>query len=335
MRKEIIRIFKDNGLTITIDMNLTIANFLDCTFDMAKGTFYPYKKDNNSLLYINNESNHPPNIRKQLPKMIEKRLSDLSCNEREFNKARDEYENALRENGFNHKLSFLPPTVPKRTRSRNIVWFNPPYNAAVTTNIGKRFLTLIDRHFPPNSKYSKIFNRNDVKISYSCTRNIGSIITNHNKHLTSNQEHEASRPCNCTKYACPVDGQCRSSAIIYKAKVETTEASKYREYIGMAETEFKTRFYNHESSFRNFQHRTKTTLSQYIWQLKEEGEPFEVKWSLIAKSRPYRCGTRRCDLCLSEKYEVITNKSNKTLNKRTEIANSCRHRAKFKLKNIR
>ena len=252
IRKEIIKLFKDNGLTITIDMNLTIANFLDCTFNLAKGTFYPYKKDNNSLLYINKESNHPPNIIKQLPKMIEKRISDLSCNEIEFNKAREDYENALKESGFRTKLSFLQPTVNRRTRSRKIVWFNPPYNAAVTTNIGKRFLSLIDKHFPQNNRYHKIFNRNNVKLSYSCTPNMGSIITNHNKHLTTNQESEANHPCNCRKYACPVDGQCRSSAVIYKAKVETTETSKCREYIGMAEADFKTRFYNHEFEFPKY-----------------------------------------------------------------------------------
>ena len=267
--------------------------------------------------------------------MIEKRISDLSCNEIEFNKAREDYENALKESGFRTKLSFLQPTVNRRTRSRKIVWFNPPYNAAVTTNIGKRFLALIDKNFPRNNRYHKIFNRNTVKLSYSCTPNMGSIITNHNKHLTTNQESEANLPCNCRKYACPMDGQCRTSAVIYKAKVETTETSKCREYIGMAEADFKTRFYNHESSFRNIQHRSKTALSQYIWQMKDEGEPFEVKWSLIGKSRPYKCGTRKCDLCLLEKYEILMSKSKQILNKRTEIASSCRHRAKFKLKNIK
>ena len=123
--------------------------------------------------------------------------------------------------------------------------------------------------------------------------------------------------------------------IIYKATVKTADQTKTKEYIGMAETDFKTRFYNHESSFKNSHHRNKTTLSQYIWKMKEEQEPFEVHWNLLSKSRPYSCGTRRCDLCISEKYEIVTNQSKETLNKRNEIANSCRHRAKFKLKNVK
>ena len=90
MRKNIIKLFKDNGLSITIDMNLKTANFLDCTFELDKGSFHPYKKDNNVLLYINHESNHPPCIKKQLPSTIEKRLSDLSSDIEIFNKAKND-----------------------------------------------------------------------------------------------------------------------------------------------------------------------------------------------------------------------------------------------------
>ena len=40
----------------------------------------------------------------------------------------------------------------KKKRRRNIIWFNPPYNTSVTTNIGKQFLKLIDIHFPKDRK---------------------------------------------------------------------------------------------------------------------------------------------------------------------------------------
>ena len=136
-------------------------------------------------------------------------------------------------------------------------------------------------------------------------------------------------------HVCPLDGECRSSAVIYKATVDTTNPTKKQEYIGMAETEFKTRFYNHQTSFKSYHQRSKTTLSQYIWKMKEEGEPFEVKWNLLSRSRPYVCGTRKCDLCITEKFQIVMNKSHQTLNKRSEIANNCKHRAKFKLKNLK
>ena len=161
-----------------------------------------------------------------------------------------------------------------------------------------------------------------------------SIITAHNKRLSSNQCTEERLACNYRKYVCPLDGDCRSSAVVYKATVETTDETKTKNYIGMAETDFKTRYYNHESSFKNAHHRHKTTLSQYVWKMKDEGEPFSIKWNLLAKSRPYQCGVRTCDLCLTEKFEILFHKSKCNLNKRTEVANSCRHRAKLKLKNV-
>ena len=105
IRKKIIKLFKDNGLNITIDMNLNTANFLDCTLELDKGLFYPYKKDNNVLLYINHDSNHPPCIKKQLPSMIEKRLSDLSSSKEQFDKTKNDYQKALNDSGFKTRLN--------------------------------------------------------------------------------------------------------------------------------------------------------------------------------------------------------------------------------------
>ena len=49
----------------------------------------------------------------------------------------------------------------------------------------------------------------------------------------------------------------------------------------------------------------------------------------------YRCGSRRCDLCLTEKY-VIARANHKNLsNKRIELISKCRHKNKHILKNIK
>ena len=334
IRKQIIEVFKQNGLDITISMNHTKVDFLDVTLDLSKSAFYPFKKPNNELQYINSQSNHPPNIIKQLPKMIEKRLSELSCNESEFNRAKPDYEAALKTAGFNTKLQFTKKQNTRRTRTRRIIWFNPPYNAAVTTNIGKKFLALIDKHFPPHSKYSKIFNRNTVKISYSCTPSVKAIIASHNKGLC-NPEPTATQPCNCRSQICPMDGECRNNAIIYKATVTTNDENETKEYIGSTETEFKLRYANHKTSFNNPLRKNATALSQYLWKLKTEDKPVNVKWEILHKSRPYKAGTRKCDLCISEKAAILKSNPAITLNKRNEICNKCRHRSKFKVGNIR
>ena len=95
MRKSIIALFKEEGLSITIDTNLIETDFLDVTFNLATGKFFPFRKPNNVPLYINTKSNHPSTIIKDLPKIINKRLSELSCNKDEFDKAKLIYKTSL------------------------------------------------------------------------------------------------------------------------------------------------------------------------------------------------------------------------------------------------
>ena len=131
-----------------------------------------------------------------------------------------------------------------------------------------------------------------------------------------------------------MDGECRANAIVYKATV-TTDDGDTMDYLGSTENEFKVRHANHKSSFKNQHLRSATRLSQYIWKLKEEGKPSEIKWKLQYQSRPYKCGTRKCDLCISEKLEILRSEPSRTLNRRSEIANKCKHRSKHKLGNLK
>ena len=62
---------------------------------------------------------------------------------------------------------------------------------------------------------------------------------------------------------------------------------------------------------------------------------FTIKWQIQARSNKYSCGSDKCDLCLTEKYEILKSNPNISLNKRSEIANKCRHKNKFKLKNVK
>ena len=57
--------------------------------------------------------------------------------------------------------------------------------------------------------------------------------------------------------------------------------------------------------------------------------------NIAACASPYRCGKRKCDLCLTEKYIIARADQKYLLNKRTEIISKCRHRNKYVLKNIK
>ena len=230
IKKEICRVFNRNGLRITIEANKQIINFLDVTFNLNNSTYQPFTKPNTTLQYVHRESNHPPITTKNIPAGINKRLSSLSSDKASFDQAAPPYQKALDENGYHYTLHYEPTTTAKqKNRQRNnILWYNPPFSKNVNTNIGHRFLTLVDKHFPKDHKLRKIFNRNTVKISYSCMNNTKQIIDNHNKRILNPPVHtdEAAnnafdnRTCNCRqKNACPLNGNWLQSSVIYQATV--------------------------------------------------------------------------------------------------------------------
>ena len=150
-KQHICKVFSDNGLRITIEVNKKVVNFLDVTLDLKTGQYKPYMKPNNKLQYVNVHSSHPPAILKSIPQSINKRLSEISSCKEAFYKAAPTYQQALNESGFDFKLHYedSQPEIIKRSRKRNIIWFNPPYDLSVKTNIGKEFLRIITKYFPP------------------------------------------------------------------------------------------------------------------------------------------------------------------------------------------
>ena len=72
MKKKMCAIFADLGLRITTDVNHKIVNFLDVTLDLSTGVYKPYMKPNNTILYVNRLSNHPPAIIRNIPESVNK-----------------------------------------------------------------------------------------------------------------------------------------------------------------------------------------------------------------------------------------------------------------------
>ena len=96
-------------MDITVETNIRSTDYLDVVFDLEKGTYRPFRKPNDTPLYISVNSNHPPNIIKQLPNNIQGRLSTLSSNEKIFNEEKGIYQEALKRSGYNGRLQFVPP----------------------------------------------------------------------------------------------------------------------------------------------------------------------------------------------------------------------------------
>ena len=128
---------------------------------LSTSTHKPFRKPNEKLTYIHKDSCHPPITFKNLVNNISRRISTLSSNRDIFNTAAPYYNNALKEGGHTDKIKFLPKTQPpvhkKKNRKRKMLWFAPPFSLNVQTNVGKKFLNLVDKHFTPDSRYRKIF----------------------------------------------------------------------------------------------------------------------------------------------------------------------------------
>ena len=119
------------------------------------------------------------------------------------------------------------PSHHRKNRQRKIIWFNPPYSRNVQTTVGKSFLRLITRHFPASHK---IFNKNTVKVSYSCMENMERIIKKLNQKILNANQTTRTHGCNGRKKTtCPLENNCLASSIVYNAKVTTTEDPIFKE----------------------------------------------------------------------------------------------------------
>ena len=162
-----------------------------------------------------------------------------------------------------------------KNRNREVVWFNPPFCRLANINIRKYFLHLLDKHFNRDNPLSRIFNRNTVKISYSCTKNMYNILSNHNKRLLNELITRDRNPdvesCNCrNKEECLLGGHCHSRNVIYQACISPMEQQRDRErvYIGISAGNWKQRWYNYKHSFSNPKLRYQTALSKYFGALR-------------------------------------------------------------------
>ena len=269
---------------------------------------------------------------KTLPQNINRRLSTISSNEELFNIAAPPYQEAISRSGYDYQLKFDPSasnTKPKtKNRKRNILWFNPPWNSEVKTNIAKEFLKIVDECFPPENPLSKIFNRRSVKVSYSTTPNMEQVIAGKNKKILNEEPNPTPKKiCSCTKEKvgdCPLDQRCLEKEIIYQATVEQP-SKEAKTYVGLTATNFKARFGVHTKSFEDPDY-CQTKLSKHIHDLKMKNIEPKVTWKILDRAPSYSPITDVCRLCCKEAYYIIFEPHLAQLNSRSELFSSCMHK---------
>ena len=346
MEKKLRVLFREFGLKITVEANLTNVNYLDINLNLINESYRPYRKNNDIPVYISKHSNHPPTVKKGLVGMIGKRISDLSSSEEIFDSVAPLYNQGLRNAGFNEDIKYEPRRPKKRVRVRKVIYFNPPWDDSIRTNIGASFLRLVDKHFSPGSGLRSVFNRQKLKVSYSNMPNIKRIISGHNNKVLNIGRSLRIEGCNCQGgvQSCMLDGHCQTHSLVYKGELKYDiwnprrhmVENKTKIYFGLASTTFKVRHSNHNTSFNLAAYRKNTALSVEVWRLKDQSINYDLKFSIVKLAPTCSRESKFCRLCLQEKVCILFSSSTDhvgILNKRSEILYKCKHRDRHLLQN--
>ena len=76
-----------------------------------------------------------------------------------------------------------------------------------------------------------------------------------------------------------------------------------------------------------------TELSKHIWNLKDHGLDNNVSWKIHKKASPFQCGSKLCNLCLSEEISLISADPETLRNTGTELISKRSQKIKFLLAN--
>ena len=111
------------------------------------------------------------------------------------------YKEALKNSGYSQPINYdkkynKTHRGKGRTDTEKNISFNPPHSRNVKTNVGRQSLNLISKHFPQSHKLHKIFNKSNLKVTYSYMKNMNSVIKSHNSKVIRSTKVMTERPKN-------------------------------------------------------------------------------------------------------------------------------------------
>ena len=121
-------------------------------------------------------------------------------------------------------------------------------------------------------------------------------------------------------------GACNQEGVIYQATVTSQGGRSTQTYVGLAKN-FKARYSKHKSSLETPTPENSTTLSTHFLKEKNKGNNPIITWKFLKTNiPPFNPVTNTCKLCLSEKLHILFKPECASLNSRSEIFTSCRHK---------
>ena len=186
-------------------------------------------------------------------------------------------------------------------------------------------ISTADDCFTPDHPLRKIFNRNTLKLSYSCMLNVKSIISSHSKSVLKDQSvtsaSQVDKDCNCRKKdTCLLSGKCLTTNVVYQATVTRDDTNAQETYtLDIQSANLRRDITATPVFFRNAKYKHATELSKHVWNLNDKNVKYSVKWRVLARCNRYSNKTKRCHLCLHEKYIIIYHPNLASLNSRNEL----------------
>ena len=96
---------------------------------------------------------------------------------------------------------------------------------------------------------------------------------------------------------------------VYFPKVYTPDLKEnHQHYIGLTEHTLKDKLYKHSNSFKFESRRNSAELSNFIWGKKKEKINVDLDGSILDNAKPYSSASKKCMLCLTEKYHIVFSK---------------------------
>ena len=103
---------------------------------------------------------------------------------------------------------------------------------------------------------------------------------------------------------------------MYRATVKTN--SSVKQYMRAAEGTTKQRIYNHNLSFPNRNYSSNTSLSTYIWHLKDMNISPTITWEILRLAPVFNKTSRKCLFCPHEKLAIINYPSQNTAEQKNQ-----------------
>ena len=98
--------------------------------------------------------------------------------------------------------------------------------------------------FSEENPLHKLFNKNTLKVSYSCIGNVASVLSADNRNILFQKKSEFG--CNCrAKTDISLENKCLTPKIVYQADVRKDTNDEKKFYLGLSEIPFKERLRNH------------------------------------------------------------------------------------------